>query len=97
MALGANPASLVRIVMAGALLQTVIGVVFGIALAPARGRALRAILFGVGPNDPAALVLSATLMLVWPRSPPGCLLAEHCGSIRPSNFEPTSQARLRMH
>jgi putative ABC transport system permease protein len=62
-ALGANPASLVRIVMAGALLQTVIGVVIGIAVAAGAGRALRAILFGVGPNDPAALALSATLML----------------------------------
>jgi putative ABC transport system permease protein len=62
-ALGANPASLVRIVMAGALLQTVIGVVIGIALAAGAGRALRAILYGVGPNDPAALAFSATLML----------------------------------
>ncbi len=63
-ALGANPASLVRIVMAGALLQTVIGVVIGIALAAGAGRALRAILYGVGPNDPAALAFSATLMLL---------------------------------
>ena len=43
-ALGADPASLVRIVMAGALLQTVIGVVIGIALAAGAGRALRAML-----------------------------------------------------
>ena len=62
-ALGANPESLVRTVMAGALLQTVIGVVIGIALAAGAGRALRAILYGVGPNDPAALAFSATLML----------------------------------
>ena len=56
---GADPASLV----AGALLQTVIGVVIGIALAAGAGRALRAMLYGVGPNDPAALAFAATLML----------------------------------
>jgi putative ABC transport system permease protein len=62
-ALGANPASLVRVVMAGAMMQTVIGVVAGIVLALAAGRALRAILFGVGPNDPAALTFSAVVIL----------------------------------
>ena len=62
-ALGANPASLVRSVMAGALCKPLIGVVVGIGLALAAGRALRSMLFGVGPNDPAALAFSATLML----------------------------------
>jgi putative ABC transport system permease protein len=62
-ALGANPASLVRNVMAGALWQTLIGVIVGIGLALAAGRALRSLLFEVGPNDPAALAFSAAVML----------------------------------
>lgn len=62
-ALGANPASLMRAVMAGALWQTFIGVIVGIGLAIAAGRALRAILFGVGPYDPAALTFAAATML----------------------------------
>jgi predicted permease len=63
-ALGASPASLARRVMAGALWQTVIGVIVGIGLALAAGQALRSILYGVGPNDPAALVFSAAVMLM---------------------------------
>ena len=62
LALGANPASLMRAVMAAALQQTVIGVVIGLALALVAGRALRSLLFGVGPYDPAALTLSAAVM-----------------------------------
>ena len=62
-ALGANPASLMRNVMAGALWQTLIGVIVGIGLALAAGRALRSMLFEVGPNDPAALAFSAAVML----------------------------------
>ena len=63
-ALGANPASLMRNVMAGALWQTLIGVIVGIGLALAAGRALRSMLFEVGPSDPAALAFSATVMLM---------------------------------
>jgi len=62
-ALGASPGGLVRVVMAAAVLQTTIGVAVGIVLAAGAGRALRAILFGVGPNDPTALAIAASLML----------------------------------
>ena len=62
-ALGASPASLMRAIMAGALWRAGLGVVLGIGLALAAGRALRSILFGVGPNDPEALALSAAVML----------------------------------
>jgi predicted permease len=62
-ALGASPASLMRGIMAGALSRTLLGVILGIGLALAAGRALRSMLFGVGPNDPAALALSAAVML----------------------------------
>jgi predicted permease len=62
-ALGANPATLMRGILAGALWQTAIGVVVGVGLALAAGRALRTMLFGVGPNDPQALIFSAGVML----------------------------------
>ena len=61
-ALGAHPAGLMRTVMAGALWQTGIGVIAGLGLALAAGRALRSMLFGVGPSDPAALAISAAVM-----------------------------------
>jgi ABC-type antimicrobial peptide transport system permease subunit len=63
-ALGASPASLVRAIMAGALWRTGLGVILGIGLALAAGRALRSLLFGVGPSDPAALVFSAAVMFM---------------------------------
>jgi putative ABC transport system permease protein len=62
-ALGASPAGLVRSLMAGALLQTALGVVAGIALAAGFGQLLRGLLFGIGPNDPTALTFSAIVML----------------------------------
>ena len=63
-ALGASPASLVRAIMAGALWRTGLGVILGIGLALAAGRALRSLLFGVGPSDPAALVFAAAVMVM---------------------------------
>ena len=62
-ALGASPASLMRAIMAGAMWRTGLGVILGLGLALAAGRALRSLLFGVGPNDPEALAVSATVML----------------------------------
>jgi predicted permease len=62
-ALGASPAGLVGTVMAGALWQTGLGVVGGIALAIGFGQLLRGVLFGIGPNDPTALAFSAAVML----------------------------------
>jgi ABC-type antimicrobial peptide transport system permease subunit len=50
--------------MTTALTQAGLGVMAGVVLALVAGRALRALLFGVGPNDPAALAISAALMLL---------------------------------
>ena len=46
--------------LAGALLA--VGLLVGLALALVAGRALRSLLVGVGPYDPAALTLSAAVM-----------------------------------
>ena len=77
--------------MAAALQQTVIGVIIGMALALVAGRALRSILFGVGPNDPAALTLSAAVMLAVAAVAAWLPRGARCGSIPPNNSEPTSQ------
>ena len=63
-ALGARPGQLVVASMTSALTQAGLGVMAGILVAVAAGRTLRAILFGVGPNDPAALAISAAVMIV---------------------------------
>ena len=62
-ALGADPSSMIRVVMSGALTSAAIGVVAGLALSLGAGRALQAWLFGIGPNDPQALMISAVVML----------------------------------
>ena len=62
-ALGASPASLMRVIMAGAMWRTGVGVIVGIGLALAAGRALRSILYSVGPGDPEALAFSAVVIL----------------------------------
>jgi putative ABC transport system permease protein len=63
LALGASPGRLVGGVMASALTQTAIGVVIGVVVALGAGRLLQSLLFGIGPNDPLALGLSAIVML----------------------------------
>jgi putative ABC transport system permease protein len=87
MALGANPASLMRTVMAGALWQTLVGVLVGIGLALMAGRALRSMLFGVGPSDPTALIVSAAVMLTV------AVIAAWLPARRALRIDPTEQLR----
>jgi putative ABC transport system permease protein len=63
-ALGARPGQLVVAAMTSAVTHAAVGVLAGMVLAVAAGRTLRAILFEVGPNDPASLAMSAAVMLV---------------------------------
>jgi putative ABC transport system permease protein len=65
MALGASPASVVRLVAGGAGRMIAVGALVGLGLAVAVARSISAFLFGVGPLDPptfvgAALVLGLT-------------------------------------
>ena len=87
LALGASPTSLMRTVMAAALWQTVMGVMVGIGLALAAGRALRSILFGVGPSDPFALTVAAALMVTV------AAIAAWLPARRALQIEPTEQLR----
>jgi putative ABC transport system permease protein len=63
-ALGAQPSSVVRLVMRGTLAQAAIGTIGGIALGLMAGRLLQSFLFGVAPYDPATLGLAAAVMLI---------------------------------
>jgi ABC-type antimicrobial peptide transport system permease subunit len=56
LALGATPRDLVRVVVGGAGRLVAAGVGVGLVLTLLAGHLLRAMLFGVGPYDPRALV-----------------------------------------
>jgi putative ABC transport system permease protein len=62
-ALGAEPASLVRLVMGATLTQTLVGTGIGLLLALGAGRLLRSMLFGVDGRDPRTLLIAASTML----------------------------------
>ena len=61
-ALGAQPGQVVRLVVRGALVLTLVGLAIGGVAAAATARVLKGLLYGVGPWDPAAYV-GAVLVL----------------------------------
>ena len=64
MALGANPGSVVWLIVREALLLIVAGSMAGIAIAILAGRLLSAYLFGVSSADPVTLFAAAATMLI---------------------------------
>ncbi|HEX3662083.1 MAG TPA: ABC transporter permease [Acidobacteriaceae bacterium] len=62
MALGADRASVVRMVLRGAFLQVGIGLALGIPAAILAGRAMAGQLYGVRPWDPAMLAVATVLL-----------------------------------
>jgi len=62
MALGATSSDVRRLVLGEGLSLAITGAAIGIAGAIAAGRALRGLLFGVEPLDPASLVGAAALL-----------------------------------
>src|SRR5437868_8345003 len=62
MALGADRASVVRMVLRGAFFQIGIGLGLGIPLAIVAGRLMTRQLFGVSPWDPRMLTIAASLL-----------------------------------
>jgi predicted permease len=73
-ALGAQPRDILKIVLHQSLVLAAAGVLIGVALAYAAGEAMRALLVGVTPGDPATFVIAAAL----------CLLMTAAGSLVPS-------------
>jgi predicted permease len=62
MALGADRASVVRLVLRGASYRVLVGLVLGLPLAIGGGRLMAAELYGVASWDPAALVFAAAAL-----------------------------------
>ncbi|MGE3275167.1 MAG: ABC transporter permease [Vicinamibacterales bacterium] len=64
LALGAEPRDVMWLVLRQGLLLVGAGVIFGLGLTIPVSRALRSLLFGVGPGDPVALSVAAAAILV---------------------------------
>ena len=62
MMLGANRASVLRLVLQGALIQLALGLVVGIPVALAGGHLLSSQLYGVKTHDPMVLGLAAAVL-----------------------------------
>jgi putative ABC transport system permease protein len=87
MALGADRADVVRMVMREAGMLLAGGVVAGLVLAVAAARAATTLLFGLQPGDPATLAMAAAgLGLV-------AMLASYLPALRASRLEPTEALR----
>jgi len=89
-ALGAEPESLVRLVLAHGVTISAVGVAVGLGVAYALGLALRSLLFGVAPSD-AATLLGAALLLVCT-----AVLGAWLPARRAARVDPTSSLRESM-
>jgi ABC-type antimicrobial peptide transport system permease subunit len=87
MALGADRANVVRMVLRGAFFQIGIGLGLGIPLAIAAGRLMTRQLFGVSPWDPLMLAI-ATLSLC-----AAALLASWIPAARAASVDPMNALR----
>ncbi|MEP6473881.1 MAG: FtsX-like permease family protein, partial [Gemmatimonadota bacterium] len=63
LALGAESRKLAAMVMGEGMVHTAIGVVIGLVVALAAGRALQALLYGVSARDPIVLLATAGVLL----------------------------------
>jgi len=64
MALGAPSGSVIALIMREGLQLTGVGVALGIGIALAGGSALRSLLIGIGPADPASFGIAVLLLLL---------------------------------
>ncbi len=64
LALGAEPARVVKMIVADGLRLTALGVVLAVPAAYAAARGMRALLFGVQPADPATIAMAVALAVV---------------------------------
>jgi len=87
LALGAEPTSVISMVMREALLLLAIGLGIGAGLAVASGRAASTLVFGLTPHDPLTLTMAAAALGVT------ALLASYIPARRASRLEPTEALR----
>jgi len=64
MALGANRASVVRLVLRGASFRVLLGLIFGVPLTIGAGRLISSQLYGVSSWDPLALIVAAGTLAI---------------------------------
>jgi len=86
-ALGAESGTILRMVLGEGLTLAIGGLIPGIAVAYAAGRAMQAVLAGVAPGDPATFTVAAI----------ACLVTAVAGCLRPalkaSSVDPTTALR----
>jgi ABC-type antimicrobial peptide transport system permease subunit len=87
MALGADRADVVWMVMREAGILLGAGVIVGALLAVAAGRTASALLFGLKPSDPSTLALAAVALAAV------AMLASYLPALRASRLEPTEALR----
>jgi ABC-type antimicrobial peptide transport system permease subunit len=87
MAIGASPASVVRLVSAQALTPVLAGIVAGVPCALGTGRLAESLLFGVQPSDPR-LIASVALFAAG-----GAILAAVVPAVRAVRINPVSALR----
>jgi predicted permease len=64
MALGARPSDIYRLVLAEGLVPAGVGVIAGLALSLAAGRAIATMLFSVRPGDPVVMLAAASVIML---------------------------------
>jgi predicted permease len=87
MALGANRAKVVQLVLQGAFLRVTIGLILGLPLAVAAGRLISSELYGVSSWDPLALAVAAGALAV------AAFFAAIIPAIRAASISPTTALR----
>jgi putative ABC transport system permease protein len=86
-ALGAEPGAVVRMVLRGGLVLAGVGLVAGAIVFLGLRRALRALLYGIGPNEPVTLALSVAALIA------ATLVACYVPARRAARVDPVSALR----
>jgi ABC-type antimicrobial peptide transport system permease subunit len=63
LALGAEPAGVARMIVSQGMKHALVGIIPGVLMAYAAARAMRALLFGVEPADPATILAAVALVV----------------------------------
>jgi ABC-type antimicrobial peptide transport system permease subunit len=86
-ALGASTKSLLGYVISGSVRVVLLGVLLGVALAFAGGRLISAMLFGVTPSDPRAMLFAASALVLM------AIVAAAMPAWRAANVDPLTALR----
>jgi hypothetical protein len=64
MALGAAPPAILRLMLRDSAMVVGVGIVVGILVAASTARFAKALLYGLAPNDPAAMIAASVVLLI---------------------------------